>query len=515
MMSATKTMVILSLATACLLTADAASAASCESLRALALPHTTIATASLVPAGPFQAPGTPAPPAVILPAHCRVGAVLTPSGDSRIQMEVWMPAENWNGKFQAVGNGGWAGVITFGGTPQAIPRNMAFALTEGYATASTDTGHVNDGTQGQFAMGHPEQLTDFAYRAVHEMTVASKAIIAAFYGNAPRLSYWNGCSTGGRQGLMEAQRFPDDFDGIVAGAPANYWTHLMSGIVWSAQATHKDQPGNLPLEKLTAVHDEVVRACDGLDGVRDGVLEDPTRCKVDLKRLACTASGGTSCLSAAQVEGAAKMYAGPRNPRTKEQVFPGVAPGSELGWDPVNGLQPFGIAESYFRHVAFNDVNWDYRTLDFDANVAASDKTAASLMNATDPNLQPFFARGGKLIEYHGWNDQQISPFNSVNYYKSVEARLGGRDKVDKSYRLFMAPGMMHCGGGDGPNQFNPMSALERWREANVAPDQILATHVSNGVVDTTRPLCPYPQVAVYKGAGTTKDAANFSCKAP
>jgi len=223
-------------------------------------------------------------------------------------------------------------------------------------------------------------------------------------------------------------------------------------------------------------------------------LNSKTRCTVDVKRLACSTSPGASCLSPAQVESAAKMYAGAGNPRTKEPIFPGVAPGSELGWDPVNGLQPFPIAESHFRHVVFNDVDWDYRTLDFDANIAASDKVAGALRNAIDPNLQPFFARGGKLIQYHGWNDQQISPFNSVNYYKSVEARLGGRDKIDKSYRLFMAPGMMHCGGGEGPNQFNPMSALERWRESDVAPDQILATHVSNGVVDSTRPLRPYPR---------------------
>ncbi len=188
-------------------TRGTASAASCERLALLGLPHTAIATATLVPAGPFQPPGTPAPPPVMLPAHCRVAATLTPSSDSTIEMEVWMPADNWNGKFEAVGNGGWAGVITYAG-PQAIPRNMAFALAEGYATASTDTGHVNDGTQGRFAAGHPEKLTDFAYRAVHEMTVASKAIITAFYGNGPRLSYWNGCSTGGRQALIEAQRFP-------------------------------------------------------------------------------------------------------------------------------------------------------------------------------------------------------------------------------------------------------------------------------------------------------------------
>jgi feruloyl esterase len=209
------------------------------------------------------------------------------------------------------------------------------------------------------------------------------------------------------------------------------------------------------------------------------------------------------------------MYGGAINPRTNQLVYPGMVPGSERGWSPVNGLQPFAIAESHFRYVVFKDPTWDYRKLDFDRDVALSDKIDDGLINAIDPNLQPFFARGGKLIQYHGWNDQQISPLNSVNYYKSVQARLGGSRKVDDSYRLFMAPGMMHCGGGDGPNQFNPMGALERWRESSVAPGQITAMHVTNGVVDTVRPLCPYPQVAVYRGSGATNDASNFSCKAP
>jgi len=497
-----------------LLSAEAASAASCESLRSLKLANTTITSATLIPAGSFQAPGTPAPPTVMLPAHCRVAATLTPSSDSHIEMEVWMPAENWNGKFQAVGNGGWAGVITYGGAPQAIPRNMAFALTEGYATASTDTGHVNDGTQGRFAVGHPEKLTDFAYRAVHEMTLASKAIIAAFYGNGPRLSYWNGCSTGGRQALIEAQRFPEDFDGIVAGAPANFWTHLMAGIAAAAHATHQGQPGNMPMDKLRLLHDSVVRSCDALDGVRDGLLQDPAHCGFDVKQVACKGGDVTSCLTPAQITAAQEMYGGSKRSQGKEQVYPGMAFGSELGWDPVNGLQPLPIAESYFKDVVLQDSSWDYAHFNPESDVAKADAAHAALMNATDANLRPFFARGGKLLQYHGWNDQQISPFNSVNYYRSVEAKLG-RDEVSKSYRLFMAPAMMHCGGGDGPNQFNPMAALERWREANIPPAQIVATHVTNGVVDNSRPLCPYPQVAVYNGVGGTKDAANFTCKAP
>jgi tannase/feruloyl esterase len=495
--------------------AHAASAATCESLRQLSLPNVTITTTTSVAAGPFQAPGTPAPPPVMLPAHCRIAAVLTPSSDSHIEIEIWMPTENWNGKFEAVGNGGWAGNITYGsGTPQAIPRNMAFALSEGYAAASTDTGHVNDGTQALFAAGHPEKMIDFAYRAVHEMTVVSKAVISAFYGNGPKLSYWNGCSTGGRQALMEAQRFPDDFDGIVAGAPANFMTHLPAGHLVAAQATHQGEPGNMSVDKLRLLHDAVMRACDGRDGVRDGVLENPTRCSIDLKQLACRSADSTRCLTDAQIAAAQTMYAGAVNPHTKELVFPGMALGSELGWDPMNGLVSLPISNSYFKDVVFQDSTWDYHRFRVDSDIAKADAVHGTVLNAVDPNLRAFFARGGKLIQYHGWNDQQISPFNSINYFKSVEATLG-HDVVSDSYRLFMVPGMMHCGGGEGPNQFNAMSTLERWREQNIAPTEIVAAHVTNGVVDNTRPLCPYPQIAVYSGHGSAKDAANFSCKTP
>src|SRR5215510_2555728 len=379
----------------------------------------------------------------MLPAHCRVAAVLAPSSDSHIEMEVWLPAD-WNGKFEAVGNGGWAGVISITYRASAVERSLVAALREGYATASTDTGHkVAEAPGASFALGHPEKLVDFAYRAVHEMTVQSKAIVTAFYGRGPRLSYFNGCSTGGRQALLEAQRFPEDFDGIVAGAPANYWTHLMTGIIWAAQAAHKGEPGNMSAEKLAALHAAVLQACDALDGVKDGVLQDPTRCKFDPEQIGCKGEDGPSCLTGPQVEAARKMYSGATNTRTRQPIYPGMVPRSELGWDPVNGLQPLAIAVSHFRYVVFNDPSWDYPKLDFDSGVALADKPDNGLINAISPDLKAFFARGGKLLQYHGWNDQQISPLNSINYYNSVVDAVGA-DKANASYRLFMVPGMNH-----------------------------------------------------------------------
>ena len=423
-------------------------------------------------------------------------------------MELWLPIENWNGKFEAVGNGGWSGVIQYQPNNQTH-NSMISAFKEGYAAASTDRG-LKGGPPS--LLGHPEKMVDFGYRALHETVVTSKSIIAAFYGHGARFSYFNGCSSGGQEGLMEAQRYPEDFDGIVAGAPANYWTHLMVSAIWDApQATYKARSGNLPAEKLSLLHSAVLGACDSLDGVKDGVLEDPTRCKFDPSTLECKGADGPTCLTTAQLEGVRKMYGGPVNPRTNEGIFPGRALGSELSW----GGPAIGIAESYFQFVTFQDPSWDYRKLNFDSDVALADKIDDGLFNATDPNLQPFFTHGGKLIQYHGWNDEAISPFNSVNYYKSVQERLGGASKVDDSYRLFMVPGMLHCGQGESPKLFNPVSTLDRWRESNVAPSQMTSMHVTNGVVDSVRLVCAYPQVPVYRGTESTNDAANFSCKVP
>jgi feruloyl esterase len=484
-------------------------AASCESLKSMMLRDTTITSAQVIDAGTFVPPapaGAPAPqPFRDLPAFCLVTAMLEPSTDSDIKIEVWMPVSGWNGKFQAVGNGGWAGVISY--------PAMAAAIRRGYATASTDTGHAGNGGDASFAFNHPEKLVDFAYRAVHEMTVMAKLIVNRHYGSAPTFSYWNGCSTGGRQGLKEAQKFPADFDGIIAGAPANYMTHLLSHSIWVAQASLKDPASLIPREKYAAVHKAALDACDALDGVKDGVIEDPTRCHFDPKAIQCTGADAPSCLTAPQAEAARKIYAPATN--SKGVFFPGLEPGSEPGWAGLAGPAPLSIAATYFKYDVFKNPDWDFKTLDFDKDVAMIDKQDDGLLNAIDPNLKPFFGRGGKLLMYHGWVDQLIPPRNSINYYTSVAKAVGGVDKATDAIRLFMVPGMAHCAGGDGTSTFDAMAAIEQWVEQKKAPAQIPASHMSNGVADRTRPLCLYPAVAVYKGSGDTNGAANFSCKAP
>ena len=472
----------------------------------LALPDTTITLAQPVAAGAFAPPGGRGgrgeASAADLPAFCRVAATLKPSGDSSIKIEVWLPANNWNGKLQAVGNGGWTGSI-------AYPAMMT-ALKNGYATSSTDTGH--EGGSASFALGHPEKLIDFGYRSVHEMSLKAKAMIAAYYGNAPRLSYWSGCSAGGRQGMKEAQRFAADFDGIVAGAPALDWTGRAGQSIRVAQTLHADEAGYIPAAKYPAIHNAVLQACDALDGVKDGVLENPRVCRFDPKVLECKGGDEPTCLTKAQVETARKVYAASTNPLTKREIT-SLEPGSEPGWATWGGQQPLGISSDLFKFVVFKDPNWDYRTFNWDKDIVLAEQIDGGTLNALDTNLKPFFDRGGKLLQYHGWADPQISPGNSVSYYKSVIEANGGAAKVQASYRLFMVPGMSHCGGGDGPNTFDMVGALEQWRENGKAPAQIVASRARDGKVDRTRPLCPYPQVATYTGTGSTDEAANFVCK--
>src|SRR5579862_781293 len=427
-----------------------AAATPCENLAKLALPRASVTLAEPVAAGQLTLPAG-APNFGNLPAICRVAATLEPSNDSAIRIEVWMPASTWNGKLESVGNGAWAGSISY--------RDLATAVTAGYAAASTDTGHTE--TTAAFVVGHPEKLIDFAYRAVHEMTLAAKAIVAAYYEKAPAREYFNGCSTGGRQALAEAQRYPDDYDGIVAGAAANYPSHLQGAQVWTTEITNQSD-GYIPPAKYQLIHKAVLEACDALDGVKDRVLEDPRRCHFDPQSIACKGpeQGGDSptCLTAAQVEVARKIYAGPG-----AAIFPGLERGSELGWATLSGPKPMALAAETYQYLVFKDPNWDYLKFEAARDIAKADKEIGPAMNSIDPNLKPFFKHGGKLLMYHGWADPGIAPQNSVNYFTSVEDAVGGKAAAENSIRLFMVPGMGHCRGGDGTDDFDAIGALASW----------------------------------------------------
>ena len=345
------------------------------------------------------------------------------------------------------------------------------------------------------------------------MTVQAKALMQAFYGKGPTESYWNGCSTGGRQGLTEAQRYPADYDGIIAGDPTNDMTHMLTQHIWIAQATLKDHASFVPKEKFAVIHKAALAACDSLDGIKDGVIDNPRRCKFDPKTIECHGDDAPTCLTASQVEAVRKIYATVKNPRTGAEIFPGLEPGSELGWSGLaGGPKPMSIPDEYFKYIVFKDPAWDFRTFDFDKDVARAEAADNGDMNATDPDLKAFLDHGGKLLMYHGWDDPVVAPQNTVNYYENVVKTLGGVDKVKDSVRLFMGPGMDHCAGGDGPSNFDCLAVLERWVEHKKAPEEIVATHLMGGKVDRTRPLCPYPQVAKYNGHGSTDDAANFAC---
>ena len=481
----------------------------CEQLKSLKLVDTAITLAESAGPGPIPMPGAPPTAAApLLPAFCRVAATLMPSLDSEIKIEVWLPAgDTWNGKYLAVGGGGWVGSINHGA--------MAAALQDGYATSSTDTGHT--GPTAEFAVGHPEKVTDFAYRAVHEMTVKAKEIMAAHYGRSPKLSYWTGCSTGGRQGLLEAQRYPADFEGIIAGAPANNQIQLSAWRFALETAALKDAARVVPTAKTALLNRAVLAACDSLDGVKDGFLSDPQKCRFDPSTLLCRGPDADNCLTAPQLESVKQAYA-PATKKTGERIYPGLVPGSEAGWALLATVrpEPNTIDLGMFRYVAHEDAAWDWRSFDLDRDTALAEKKAGAI-TAVDPDLSAFKARGGKLLIYHGWNDGgsggAISPLNTLDYFSSILATMGANQ--ENWLRLFMVPGMAHCGGGPGPSQFNMLAALERWQESGIAPGQITAYHVENNRVTMTRPLCPYPQVAIYRGTGSTSDAANFTCKAP
>jgi feruloyl esterase len=493
---------------------EAAGTASCESLASLALPNAKIDTAQSVAPGTFSPPsanrggnGRGAAAALLysrLPAFCRVSATLTPSSDSDIKVEVWLPTSGWNGKFQAVGNGGWAGVISYAALAQAV--------SAGYASASTDTGHV--GNSGAFALGHPEKVIDFGYRAVHEMTVKAKTIVDAYYGSSPKLSLWNGCSQGGRQGITEAQRYPTDYDGIVAGAPAVNGMMLHVARVMIGQTVHRTPDSYIPPEKYSMVHDAVLQACDAQDGVKDGVLEDPTRCRFDPKSLECKGPDSPSCLTTAQVETARALTEPIKHPKTGAVIFPALLqPGSERGWATLAGPQPIGVVQDAFKFVVFKDPSWDWRRFNAATDIDLTVKSDKGIINSAETNLKPFFDRGGKLLIYQGWADPQVAAMNAVAYFNDVTKKVG-KGAAGKSIQLYMVPGMAHCAGGPGTDTFDKVAAMEQWIEKGQAPEKIIASHLTDGNVDRMRPLCPYGKVAKWNGTGSSDDAANFACVA-
>jgi len=506
---------------------------SCEALAGVALPQAKVTSAQSVAAGAFNPPPTGAStPAALaafaksLPAFCRISVEAAPSADSDIKIEVWLPATNWNGKFQGRGNGGFAGQIDY--------RPLGIAVAQGYASASTDTGHAGAATDAKWAIGHPEKVVDFAYRAIHVMTQIAKTLSYAFYGVNPRHSYFVGCSTGGRQALMEAQRYPADYDGIIAGAPANYWTHLLSANIWNTQALTQDPASYIPPRKIPTISAAVNDACDNLDGVTDGILNDPRQCHFDPAVLLCKNGDADSCLTGPQITTLKKLYEGAHDSHGRV-IFPGFLPGAETGdngWPtwitgstPTNGLG-YLFTAGFFADMVYENPDWDITHADLDQAVKTADDKLARTMNATDPDLTSFKSHGGKLIIFHGWDDPAIPALNTIDYYSSVIDKMG-QQAAGSFVRVFMIPGMQHCGGGPGTDSFNaagpatPMDpqhnmqlAIEQWVEKGAAPNSIIAAKIAPRDAGTvmTRPLCPYPRSAKYKGSGDTNSAANFAC---
>jgi len=481
----------------------AAHAATCDSLKSLALPGATVDSAQVVAAGTFAQPGARGGRGnamADLPAFCRVALTARPSSDSDIKIEVWLPAANWNDKYQAVGNGAWTGSIAYAA--------MADALRRGYATSSTDTGHV--GGSASFAMNHPEKAIDFAYRSEHEMVLKSKALISAFYGSAQKYAYWNGCSAGGRQAMKEAEMFPADFDGIIAGSPGLDWSGRSAQAVRINQIL-QNEAARLTQAQAVVLHNAVVAACDANDGLKDGLISNPLACRFDPKALLCKNGDAPDCLSAAQIETVRAIYS-PLKSGNRE--IPGLAYGSELNWTDLGwSVSARATGLDHYRYLIYSDPEWTAAKFNPAADPEKLEQGVSGQVDARSPDLKPFFARGGKLLMYHGWADPQISPLNATTYYEQVVKAAGGASKVDGSYRLFMAPGMAHCGGGEGPNDFDKIGTLETWVEKGTAPAMIVASHRKGGAVDRTRPLCPYPQIATYKGTGSIDEAANFACK--
>jgi feruloyl esterase len=532
-----------------------AMATSCTNLGSLQFQHTVINSAADNDTGVFVPPGSS--PITGLPPFCRVTATLVPTSDSSIKIEVWLPKGTWNGRFLGTGGGGFQGVITY--------NELALGIQGGFASTNSDLGTGSAGCSPLFCgsagnmgnplaiafgdpaapstglFGHPERIKDFGYRAIHLMTVRGKEIANAFYGQQSQTAYFAGCSTGGQNALMEAQRFPNDYDGILAGAPAFNRTHLHMAGLFSWQNTHASPGRFIQAGQLTLVNEAVLKQCVGQDGgaSTDKFLTDPRDCHFDPKALLCT--GGQvppACLTADQVTTMQNYYRGTIDPVNRQVINPGSQRGNE-----TDNILALGVAlQEQLPEPAFDGLFYwvfgpsfgypssavNYANFDFHHDVDTVDDQLAAVLNANSTDLGEFRGHGGKLLMYHGWADPLIPSPSSINYFNALvgneghgfqQAGFGGGNPAlqrTQSYaRLFMVPGMYHCSGGPGPNTFDAITPLVKWVEAGIAPETILATKFVNDLpptVQMTRPLCVFPKVAKYNGSGDTSSAANFTC---
>ena len=498
--------------------ASAATPVACDTLAgSLKIDGARLSASAPVAAGLFTPDASM--PGYQVPAFCRIRGVASPSSDSAIAFEVWVPLDGWNGKLEIVGNGGYAGQIGY--------EDMAGALARGYATAGGDSGHVGPDNDLSFVIGHRERMVDWGNRSVHAVLEAARPVMPALTGREAEHSYYFGCSTGGGQGLAEIQRYPADFDGIVIGAPGNNRTRLNAYFLWMYAANHRDGKEIIPAAKLPMITQAAIDSCDQQKGSKDGFY-DQAACHFDPAKLLCSATETSSCLTPAQVGVLQAIYDGPTNPRTGEKLFAGGNPASESGWaNYINGPEP--ARTDFWRYWVLGNPTWHWQDFDFDRDVSYADALVGPVVNNNDADLSAYQARGGKILEYQGEADPIAPVGDTLAYYQAVLKRQGSQQRMDGFYRLFMAPGMAHCHGGPGPNVFGNQgttpsqidgqhdltTALDQWVSGGPAPDAVIASNVSGGAVTRSRPLCKFPAVARYNGAGDRQNAASWQCQTP
>jgi feruloyl esterase len=489
----------------------------------LQLDNASVTSVASVAADSYQPAGRNTPIAN-LAAFCLVKGQSRPTSDSLVNFELWVPQEGWNGKLVTTGNGGYSPALSY--------NDMAYAMRQGYAVMGGDTGHQSTDPNEMFwGVGHPEKIKDWGTRSINAITVPGKAILAHLQGKAASRAYYYGCSTGGHQGYAEVQDYPDDFDGVIAGAPGNNRVALNAEFLWRYHSNRVPNTDTriLTNAKASLITQRAVAACDSLDGVTDGVMNDPRACTTsvfNVESLQCAGADAPDCLTAEQVTAAKAIYAGPKNPRTSAQIYPGQPVGTESSWPGYwGGTAP--VRSDFWALWVFDNPQWDWWTFDYDRDLAYAYAKVGPLVDHNDADISAFKASGGKLITYQGWADAVVNPLDTIAYYEKVRTAQGSQQATDDFFRLFLAPGVGHCGGGTGPSVFGNggnlapnatadsdlLMALDRWVEQGVAPDAIVASRVQGGAVTVTRPLCPYPKKAVYKGSGSTTEAANFSCQ--